>query len=310
MLGALWLALALASPPGSEGAPAGAELAQQLRAARTWHYQLQRLKPEQVAQADRDVLVIDPEDDEQAPWSPEVIAQLKRREGGAPRVVLAYMSIGEAETYRADFDRRWRHKRPAWLLGENPEWAGNHPVLYWDEEWQALVDARVDRVMAQGFDGLYLDRVDVNRDLSVVKRLLKVHPQGTPEARKAWRAGAPFPEADRRMAAFVTRVAARARSARPGALVVPQNGSDLVPVLLDVVDGWAVEDTFFDGNRRARRVHTEEVLAALAPLRGRLPVFVVDYVRNAGRIRELRARCTDEQLIPYAAPSRALDRGP
>ncbi|MBN2553148.1 MAG: endo alpha-1,4 polygalactosaminidase [Spirochaetales bacterium] len=103
---------------------------------------------------------------------PEDIRSLKQKAGGARRLVISYLSIGEAESYRYYWDRSWDRNRdghpdpgaPSWLAGENPNWQGNYKVRYWDAQWQAILfgteDSYLDRIVALGFDGVYLDIVD------------------------------------------------------------------------------------------------------------------------------------------------------
>jgi cysteinyl-tRNA synthetase len=80
-----------------------------------------------------------------------------------PRVV-SYLSIGEAEEYRWYWQAGWRPGRPAWLLGENADWEGNHGVRFWDPAWQQLVLESVDRIVDAGYHGVYLDRIDAYAD--------------------------------------------------------------------------------------------------------------------------------------------------
>lgn len=51
-----------------------------------------------------------------------------------------------------------------WLVEENPNWPGNYKVRYWMSEWQALffgsAEAYLNKVLAAGFDGAYLDLID------------------------------------------------------------------------------------------------------------------------------------------------------
>jgi cysteinyl-tRNA synthetase len=86
--------------------------------------------------------------------------------------VLAYLSIGEAESYRYYWHREWDRLgdgvpdagAPAWLEGENPQWRGNYKVRYWDPGWRSILygrsDAYLDGIISRGFDGVYLDLVD------------------------------------------------------------------------------------------------------------------------------------------------------
>jgi cysteinyl-tRNA synthetase, unknown class len=99
-----------------------------------------------------------------ASLSPADIARLRTKPGGSARLVVCYMSIGEAEDYRWYWQPSWSFSAPRWLDGENPDWAGNYKVHYWDPAWQAIIfgspDAYLDRIIAAGFDGVYLDIVN------------------------------------------------------------------------------------------------------------------------------------------------------
>ncbi|MCU0799281.1 MAG: endo alpha-1,4 polygalactosaminidase [Candidatus Thermoplasmatota archaeon] len=92
------------------------------------------------------------------------VASLKKKVGGGERLVLCYMSIGEAEDYRYYWRSEWKNNPPGWLDNENPEWEGNYKVHYWDSDWQGILygnnEAYLDRIMGAGFDGVYLDIID------------------------------------------------------------------------------------------------------------------------------------------------------
>lgn len=72
--------------------------------------------------------------------------------------VLAYFEIGSIEDFRPDFVR-FRMENPDLMLNEWwPDWPGEYFVEYWDERWwDAAVRPRLDRALAAGFDGAYLD---------------------------------------------------------------------------------------------------------------------------------------------------------
>ena len=98
------------------------------------------------------------------PFTAEETAKLKTKNNGASRLLICYMSIGEAEDYRYYWEKQWKHRRPSWLDKENSEWKGNYKVKYWDAEWKSIIfgsdDAYLDRILAAGFDGVYLDIID------------------------------------------------------------------------------------------------------------------------------------------------------
>jgi cysteinyl-tRNA synthetase len=92
------------------------------------------------------------------------VASLKVKANGASRLVISYMSIGEAEDYRFYWKDEWKKDKPSWLADENPEWKGNYKVRYWQQEWQAIIygnDASYLRLIIDaGFDGVYLDIIE------------------------------------------------------------------------------------------------------------------------------------------------------
>lgn len=92
------------------------------------------------------------------------LAILAQKPGGGRRIILCYVSIGEAEDYRWYWDPAWSTEPPSWLGPVNPQWPGNYLVEYWDPAWQSLMfgtdSSYVDMVIRAGFDGVYLDKID------------------------------------------------------------------------------------------------------------------------------------------------------
>ena len=117
-----------------------------------------------LAECGRDWIILDGtfDGDEDSRWTAAEIRRI--RKGRSGRKVIAYLSIGEAEDYRAYWRREWKTRRPEFLRRENPDWRGNYTVRFWMKPWQSIVFAEIDRLMAQGFDGLYLDKVDIHED--------------------------------------------------------------------------------------------------------------------------------------------------
>jgi cysteinyl-tRNA synthetase len=92
------------------------------------------------------------------------IEQLKNKANGGKRLVISYMSIGEAENYRYYWQSGWNANKPAWLDAENPDWAGNFKVKYWNTDWQNIIygneNSYLKKILNAGFDGVYLDIID------------------------------------------------------------------------------------------------------------------------------------------------------
>lgn len=92
------------------------------------------------------------------------IEQLKTKANGGKRLVISYMSIGEAEDYRYYWQSNWSTNKPSWLDAENPDWAGNYKVKYWNQDWQNIIfgndNSYLKKIIDAKFDGVYLDIID------------------------------------------------------------------------------------------------------------------------------------------------------
>lgn len=98
------------------------------------------------------------------PYTLAEVEELRGKQNGGQRMVIAYMSIGEAEDYRYYWQPEWESNPPSWLKGENPDWEGNYKVEYWDPLWQQIIfgtdSSYLDRILDAGFNGVYLDIID------------------------------------------------------------------------------------------------------------------------------------------------------
>ena len=92
------------------------------------------------------------------------INQLKVKANGGKRLVVCYMSIGEAENYRYYWKTEWDTNKPLWMDEENSDWPGNYKVKYWNKDWQAIIygndNSYLKRIIDADFDGVYLDIID------------------------------------------------------------------------------------------------------------------------------------------------------
>jgi cysteinyl-tRNA synthetase len=241
------------------------------------------------------------------PYTP---ARINRMRGlDQDRLIVSYLSIGEAEDYRYYWRPDWQDDRPGWLGPENPEWQGNLKVRYWQDDWQALILAYLDRIIDAGFNGVYLDIID---------------------AFWFWEETAPRSGIDYRaeMAGFVARIRAHAldriAETDPGRdfVIIGQNGLDLLrdPSYRAAIDGIGVEDLrFYYRNGAPAEFATTPAADYRATLdlirlaeRTDNQAFVIEYVppgRTAG-VADLLAE--EAQLLGrmgapvYVSPTRTL----
>ena len=304
--------------PGTPPAPLPPRNGPALLEARLWGYQLQAARTELIP-PDIDLLVIDYARES---GGSDVLTQadvdaFRNRAGGRPRVVLAYMSIGEAERYRAYWRPYWSSRiwlglfRPSWLGRENKEWKGNYLVRFWEAGWQKIIfnpqpslfdtlrqirfgrqKPYVDQIMEAGFDGVYLDRVDAFGEWEKTR-----------------------PRAEAEMSAFVQKLSAYAKARKPGFLVVPQNGEELLERedYRKAIDGVSKEDLMFGAEKQDRPNSREETQRSIALLRklqsdGK-PVFVVEYISDPSN-RALSLKRTADLGFRTTFADRALNRPP
>jgi cysteinyl-tRNA synthetase, unknown class len=234
-----------------------------------------------LAECGRDLIVIDAAYAAASPWTTEEIATI--RAGKAGRRVVAYLSIGEAEDYRPYWQKSWDANgdgkpdaaAPKFLNSENPDWEGNYRVRYWHPEWQAIMLPAVEEIMAQGFDGLYLDIVDAFEFYEY------------DEAAKDWLDDRKNPETDRTyrqdMVAWVTRIAKQARARNSEALIIPQNASQLLAnaEYRMLISGIGVEDLLVAWRKLKTEKQRRYVCGFLDQLKAESkPVLVIDYPKG------------------------------
>lgn len=111
-----------------------------------------------------DLLIMDLFWTDDTPFSASEVQQLRAKANGGQRLLISYMSIGEAEDYRYYWDDKWKLGNPDWLGKENPDWKGNYKVHYWETAWQDIIygnsSAYLQKILDAGFDGAYLDIID------------------------------------------------------------------------------------------------------------------------------------------------------
>ena len=247
--------------------------------AQSFLYQLQNLNVTNVATSSFAWVVTDYSHDGSAAGelSSNEVATLR-----AGKTVLAYLSIGEAEDYRFYWNPVWlKNDRPAWLGPVNPSWRGNYEVKYWDPGWQTNVYAYLDRILAQGFDGVYLDIVD---------------------GYEFWEKERPSAAQD--MINFVEQIATYARTKHPDFLIFPQNASSLVTNAgyLATISGIGTEDTWFNGDKRQKQAGTAEVTGFLDLVRAAgKPVLAIDYARKQANIDWFYSVAEAKGYWPYSS---------
>ncbi len=256
-------------------------------------YQLQRSNPERIGKTAFDLAILSIS---AAGNSPETIPALKESEGG-DKLILAYMSIGQAEEYREYWQPEWAENPPAWLDEPDEDWEGDYWVRYWDPDWQAIIygspESYLDRIIELGFDGVYLDRVDTywyyedkeNRETAAQE-----------------------------MVDFIMDFTTYAREKRPGFGVFPQNAEELgilFPEYLDMMTGVGIEDLYY-GNPRDHEASPADWTAEREAILDQWVaadklVLTTDYTAKSEQIADAYQRALAKGYVEYVT-DRSLGR--
>ena len=164
----------------------------------------------------------------------EVVARL--HDAPHPKLVLAYIDIGEAEDYRTYWQPGWGIGDPEWIVGSDPDgWEGNYPVAYWNDEFQGIwlvEDGYMQNIVDIGFDGVYLDWVEAYSDENVIR----IAEQDDVDALQE-------------MIWWVGDIAEFGRSRRSDFIIISQNAAELAAYdeYTDIIDAISQEQVWFDG---------------------------------------------------------------
>ncbi|HLZ59367.1 MAG TPA: MJ1477/TM1410 family putative glycoside hydrolase [Ktedonosporobacter sp.] len=255
-------------------------------AIRNWVYWLDTPDIKQISATNFELAVIDYSGDGSAAraFSAKQVEML--RTSGCQRRVVAYLSIGQAEAYRGYWQRNWHPGSPSWLGTPDPNWESNYWVNYWDPEWQNVIYRYLDAIIAAGFDGIYLDRIDAYEE-----------------------AYATGHEDD--MVRFVTNIAHYARAHSPLGEdfgIIVQNAEELAahhPDYVQMVTGIGREEVYVQATNRPTsqpaRANVEHNLDLFRQnSRGKL-VLTVDYADQAKLVQDAYERARARGYIPYVA---------
>ena len=279
-----------------------------LESVSSWASQLQSLDtPGAVARlcaAKLDLVVIDPTQNVRGNEGFDLnmaVARLRTSRGDrrAFKLCAAYFNVGQAEDYRSYWTDTWQRPtqeskgQPDFILSLDPDgWPGNYPVAFWDPRWQRVLygnkDALLDRILAAGFDGVYLDWILAWSDERVAK-----------EARAAG------VDPARAMVDLLLRMRAYAKARRPSFFLIAQNGAwlgDNDERFFEAIDAFAQEDVWFRGEAVDdwSSASAGDIPVAREPVDGRDPLIV--------QLESIRARRVPVLTIDYALRRENIDK--
>jgi cysteinyl-tRNA synthetase, unknown class len=262
--------------------------------AKSWHYQLDKIDIDEMSRSTADLVVMDSaREGGRTLLSKAEVARMKVLPDGGRRLAVAYISIGEAEHYRYYWQADWNDPqkaatRPKWLGRANCAWPDNNAVNFWSPDWKKIIyngpESFIARIANAGFDGVYLDRVDI-------------YEQYTKDR----------PDAEGEMVRFVTELAAAGRAINPDFIVIAQNGEDLLQYrrYRRVIDGLGKEDLLHGHQGTGTRNPPKDIDWSYDRLKWLLadhkPVFAVEYMVTRESIAEAKLELAQRGLIGTSA---------
>ncbi len=202
---------------------------------------------------------------------------------GQNKVILSYLSIGEAESYREYWQKNWKVGNPEFIDEENICWPGNYKVKFWYSSWQEIIFKKLNQIINLGYDGVYLDVIDSYEYYKEKGNLL----------------------AEYYMVKFVIKISKTAKSKNPNFLVVPQNAENLVKYrqYLLAIDGLGRENLWFEENTRISHNDMSGILKNLIYTKNNNKfIFAINYTTEKSKIAEFLILCRIYGFIPYVGP--------
>ncbi|MEZ4812900.1 MAG: endo alpha-1,4 polygalactosaminidase [Caldisericia bacterium] len=204
-----------------------------------WAYQLQDLWDEKIdalAESEYDMVVVDRngsikgEDEDYNDGNDVEIIRAEKDD----RLVICYIDVGQAESYRKYWQDDWQVGKPGWILTEDPDgWDENFLVKFWQQEWLDIMLEQFDVLVSAGYDGAFLDWLEIYNDPSVIDAAKEDGVDPKEELIK-----------------FVRTLTSHARKQNPEFIIIAQNASALGADrnYRNLFDGIAQEAIWFDGS--------------------------------------------------------------
>ena len=241
-------------------------------------YQLQNIKYKKLQPLETSLLIVDPENgDGELQFTKEQIKALHSNK----KYIVAYMDIGEAENWR-----KYYKDLPKDIIGiENADWEDCFYVMFWSEVWKRITFNRIDMYLDLGYDGVYLDMIDVYEYWEK---------QGVKDAKK-------------QAINFVKEISVRVKAKNPKYLVIVQNAVELLKEVdyIDYLDGVGAEDTFYVKDKKAPWQKNDLEYLDYAISKGKF-VLAIDYSKKLNNRCNFVNKARVHKFVPFVAP-RNLD---
>ncbi|MFQ5751432.1 MAG: endo alpha-1,4 polygalactosaminidase [bacterium] len=209
----------------------------------------------------------------------------------SPTILIGYVSLGEVGSYRWYWP--FIANKP-WILDKNPNWDGRMIDVRAAEWHDWVIEKIIPRILAKGFDGIFLDTIDNAAYLE------KYHPEKK------------YPGAQASMIHLIKAI----RNKFPKKYILVNRGSAILNEIGAFIDGVVAESIFsaIDLNakqklrsRTADEYEPEVQKLLAARKKFNLMVFTLDYTETENNkffIRDVIAKARQNDFIPYISTTK------
>ncbi|PIR18119.1 MAG: hypothetical protein COV46_01215 [Deltaproteobacteria bacterium CG11_big_fil_rev_8_21_14_0_20_49_13] len=195
--------------------------------------------------------------------------------------VVGYLSVGEINKN----DRSFANVHKSMLFEENPEWKNAFRVNISDAKWhRIIIDDMIPNILAEGFDGIFIDTIDVASYLQREKGVKDSVDQAK-------------------------NLVIKIRKKYPNMTIVLNNGLFLLDDVGDSIDALVVEDVFtmYDFKtkkyRLTKKKWSDEKIKLLQDFMERFhkPVLALDYypLSNKRAVQKISNDLKKAGLVPF-----------
>jgi len=182
------------------------------------------------------------------------------------KLVLCYLNIGQAESFRDYWKSEWDSDKPNWIKEEDEEWEGEFNIDFTNEEWKNILykydNSYLNTIFLNEYDGVYFDLTGIDYWVG--------RDEGKEEG----------------MIELIEELADFIEQRDSHFLIVAQNvaflNGNYSERLKDVIDGVAQEELYYGyENRDGKETPVSVTRSIEAKLdkykKARKPVFILDY---------------------------------
>lgn len=202
--------------------------------------------------------------------------------------VFSYLSAGQAQSGEWYWSKDWKVGNPSWILNRWTISAGTNTgsfnVAYWNKDWQGLLLQTIDRIIARGFDGVFLDQADSywNPDFP----------------------GGPSRENQNRTIDLVCKIATYARGKTKNQFRIVTNGTvELIGQrgYSNCWDGISAEQLWYFNDGKPQRASYRDFILGELPKATRIgkKVFTFDFTRVPAEMDRIRKEAGKRGFIPF-----------